>query len=119
MKPDYFSENLPPGTNPHDDLTPTMSALIIIAHVKEGIDLALKHKLNGEITDVIRQHHGTSFIAYFYKRALQQQEDARLGGKIMNMREDDIPEVRQESFRYPGPRPRTTEAAIVSLADSI
>lgn len=119
VKPEYFSENMPPGVNPHDDLTPTMSALIIIAHVKEGVDLALKHKLNGEITDIIRQHHGTSFVTYFYKRALQQQDDARLGGKIMNMREDDIPEVRQESFRYPGPRPKTKEAAIVSLADSI
>jgi membrane-associated HD superfamily phosphohydrolase len=96
-----------------------MSALIIIAHVKEGVDLALKHKLNGEITDIIRQHHGTSLVSYFYKRAIQQQEDARLGGKIMNMREDDIPEVSEESFRYPGPRPRTKEAAIVSLADSI
>ena len=119
VKPDYFTENMPPGDNPHDDLTPTMSALIIVAHVKEGVDLALKHKLNGEITDIIRQHHGTSLVSYFYKRALQQQEDARLGGKIMNMREEDIPEVKEESFRYPGPRPRTKEAAIVNLADSI
>jgi len=119
VKPDYFTENMHPGDNPHDDLTPTMSALIIIAHVKEGVDLALKYKLNGEITDIIRQHHGTSLVAYFYKRALQQQEDARLGGKIMNMREDDIPEVREESFRYPGPRPKTKEAAIVNLSDSI
>ena len=119
VKPEYFTENMHPGDNPHDDLTPTMSALIIIAHVKEGVDLALKHKLNGEITDIIRQHHSTSLVTYFYKRALQQQEDARLGGKIMNMREDDIPEVREESFRYPGPRPRTKEAAIVNLADSI
>jgi hypothetical protein len=69
--------------------------------------------------DVISQHHGTSLVSYFYQRALQQQEDARLGGKIMNMREEDIPEVSEESFRYPGPRPQTKEAAIVSLADSI
>jgi membrane-associated HD superfamily phosphohydrolase len=110
---------MPQGDNPHDDLTPTMSALIIVAHVKEGVDLALKHKLNGEITDIIRQHHGTSLVSYFYKRALQQQEDARLGGKIMNMREDDIPDVKEESFRSPGPRPRTKEGAIVNLADSI
>ena len=119
VKPEYFSENMPPGENPHDELTPTMSALIIIAHVKEGVDLALKHKLNGEITNIIRQHHGTSLVSFFHKRALQQQEDARLGGKIMNMREEDIPDVRAESFRYPGPRPTTKEAAIVSLADSI
>lgn len=119
VKPDYFTENIPHGSNPHDDLTPTMSSLIIIAHVKEGVDLALKHKLNGEVLDIIRQHHGTSMVSYFHKRALQQQEDARLGGKIMNMREDDIPAVREESFRYPGPRPRTKEAAIINLADSI
>lgn len=119
VKPDYFSENLPPGHNPHDDLTPTMSALIIIAHVKEGVDIALKNKLNPLVVDAIQQHHGTSLVAYFYQRALQQQEDARLGGKIMKMRAEDIPEVREESFRYPGPKPQTREAAILSLADSI
>lgn len=119
VKPQYFTENSRPGHNPHDDLTPTMSALIIIAHVKEGVDIALKNGLNSEVIDTIRQHHGTSIVSYFHKRALQQQEDARLGGKIMNMRPDDVPDVREESFRYPGPRPRTKEAAIVSLADSI
>jgi putative nucleotidyltransferase with HDIG domain len=119
VKPHYFTENMGQCDNPHDELTPTMSALIIIAHVKEGVDLALKHKLNSEIIDVIRQHHGTSTVSYFLQRALQQQEDARLGGKIMNLRADDIPEVSEESFRYPGPRPRTKEAALVSLADAI
>ena len=119
VKPEYFTENSRPGENPHDELTPTMSALIIIAHVKEGIDLALKHKLNEEIIDVIRQHHGTSLVSYFYQRALQQQEDARLGGKIMNMRPEDVPTVREESFRYPGPRPDTKEAAIISIADAV
>jgi len=119
VKPEYFTENMPSGENLHDELTPTMSALVILSHVKEGVDLALKNKLNDEITDIIRQHHGTSIVSYFYKRARQQQEDARLGGKIMNMREDDIPEVREETFRYPGPRPRTKESAIVNLADSI
>jgi putative nucleotidyltransferase with HDIG domain len=119
VKPDYFTENMRRDRNPHDELAPTMSALIIIAHVKEGVDLALKHGLNQEIMDVIQQHHGTSTVFYFYKRALQQQEDARAGGKIMNIREEDIPEVREESFRYPGPRPQTRECAIISLADSI
>jgi cyclic-di-AMP phosphodiesterase PgpH len=119
VKPEYFSENISPGNNPHDDLTPTMSALIIIAHVKEGVDLALKHKLNEEIVDIIHQHHGTSLVSYFYQRALQQQEDARAGGKIMNLRPGDIPEVRKESFRYPGPKPDTKESAIVSLADAV
>ncbi len=119
VKPDYFTENMRPGHNPHDELTPTMSALIIIAHVKEGVDLALKNKLNSLLVDAIQQHHGTSIVSYFHQRAIQQQEDARLGGKIMNLRDDDIPEVHEESFRYPGPRPQTREIAIVSLADSI
>ncbi len=119
VKPDYFTENMNYERNPHDDLAPTMSALIIIAHVKEGVDLALKYKLNQRIIDVIQEHHGTSLVYYFYKRALQQHQDARAGGKIMNMREGDIPEVREETFRYSGPRPQTRESAIVSLADMI
>src|SRR5437867_24883 len=119
VKPDYFTENMNFERNPHDDLAPTMSALIIIAHVKEGVDLALKHGLNKQIIDVIQQHHGTSLVYYFYQRALQQQEDARAGGKIMNIRKEDIPEVQEESFRYSGPKPQTKESAIVSLADIV
>ncbi|HYR23630.1 MAG TPA: HDIG domain-containing protein [Chthoniobacterales bacterium] len=119
VKPDYFTENMNFERNPHDDLAPTMSALIIIAHVKEGVDLALKHGLNKQIIDVIQQHHGTSLVYYFYQRARQQQEDARAGGKIMNIREEDIPEVQEESFRYSGPKPQTKESAIVSLADIV
>ncbi len=118
VKPEYFTENIS-ERNPHNDLAPTMSALIIIAHVKEGVDLGLKYKLKRQMIDVIQQHHGTSLVWYFYQRALQQQEDARQGGKIMNMREEDIPEVREESFRYPGPLPQTKECAIISLADCV
>jgi len=83
------------------------------------VDLALKHNLNRQIIKVIQEHHGTSLVYYFYKRALQQQEDARAGGKIMNMREDDVPEVKEASFRYPGPKPQTKESAIISLADMV
>jgi putative nucleotidyltransferase with HDIG domain len=119
VKPNYFSENIVADENPHDGLAPTMSALIIIAHVKEGVDLALKYGLNQRIIDVIRQHHGTSLVAYFYQRALQQQRDAREGGKIMNIREEDIPEVREESFRYSGPKPQFKECGIISLADAV
>jgi putative nucleotidyltransferase with HDIG domain len=119
VKPEYFTENMNFEHNPHDDLAPTMSALIILAHVKEGVDLALKYKLNHRIIDIIQEHHGTSLVYYFYQRALQQQEDARAGGKIMNMREEDIPEVREESFRYNGPKPQTKESAIISLADMV
>src|SRR5438045_9693684 len=92
-----------------------MSALIIIAHVKEGVDLALKYKLNQRIIDIIQEHHGTSLVRYFYQRALQQHQDARAGGKIMKLREDDIPEVKEESCRDGGPKPQTKEAAIVSM----
>ncbi|MEY2479485.1 MAG: cyclic-di-AMP phosphodiesterase PgpH [Verrucomicrobiota bacterium] len=119
VKPDYFTENMNFERNPHDDLAPSMSALIIIAHVKEGVDLALKHKLNQRIIDIIQEHHGTSLVYYFYKRALQQHDEARAGGKIMKMREDDIPEVSEESFRYSGPRPQTKESGIISLADAV
>src|SRR5712691_5012578 len=119
VKPEYFTENMNFERNPHDDLAPTMSALIIIAHVKEGVDLALKHKLNQRIIDIIQEHHGTSLVYYFYQRALQQQEDEREGGKITNIRKEDIPEVREESFRYNGPKPQTKESAIVSLADMV
>jgi putative nucleotidyltransferase with HDIG domain len=119
VKPNYFSENIVGNENPHDDLAPTMSALIIIAHVKEGVDLALKFGLNQRIVDVIQQHHGTSMVSYFYKRALQQQQDAREGGKIMNIRAEDIPEVREESFRYSGPKPQFKESGIISLADAV
>src|SRR5438477_2129894 len=119
VKPEYFTENMNFERNPHDDLAPTMSALIIIAHVKEGVDLALKHGLNRRIVDIIHEHHGTSLVYYFYKRALQQQDDARTGGKIMNLREDDVPEVRKETFRYSGPKAQTKESAIISLADMV
>jgi cyclic-di-AMP phosphodiesterase PgpH len=119
VKPEYYTENMNFERNPHDDLAPTMSALIIIAHVKEGVDLALKHGLNRRIVDIIQEHHGTSLVYYFYKRALQQQDDARTGGKIMNLREGDVPEVREETFRYSGPKPQTKESAIISLADMV
>jgi putative nucleotidyltransferase with HDIG domain len=119
IKPEYFTENIPPGASPHENLSPSMSALIIIAHVKEGIDLALKYRLKREVLDAIQQHHGDSIVHYFHQRALQQQRDAREGGKIMHMREEDVPEVSENSFRYPGPRPQTREIALLSLADAV
>jgi putative nucleotidyltransferase with HDIG domain len=108
IKPEYFTENIPPGVDPHENLSPSMSALIIVAHVKEGIDLALKYKLKKPVLDAIQQHHGDSVVSFFHKRA-----------KIMNMREEDVPEVSENSFRYPGPRPQTKEIALVSLADAV
>ncbi|RFC41799.1 MAG: hypothetical protein DVB28_002177 [Verrucomicrobia bacterium] len=118
VKPEYFIENARFGRNAHADLAPTMSALVIIAHVKEGVDLALKHHLNREIIDVIQQHHGTSTVYYFYRRALEQQEEAR---KVLAAvaEDEEPPEVREESFRYHGPKPQSRECAIVSLADGV
>jgi putative nucleotidyltransferase with HDIG domain len=119
IKPEYFTENIPPGANPHENLTPSMSALIIIAHVKEGVDLALKYGLKKQVLDAIEQHHGDSIVGYFHQRALQQAQDAREGGKIMNMREEDVPEVSESSFRYPGPKPQTKEIGLLMIADSV
>ncbi len=116
VKPGYFIENIGEGDNPHDDLTPTMSALVITAHVKEGVDIALKNKLNSEIIDIIEQHHGTSLVYFFYRRALDQQEEVR---KQVDANEDDVPEVAEKSFRYPGLRPQFKESGIVSIADAV
>ncbi len=118
-KAEYFIENIPQGEDPHSDLSPSMSALIIISHVKEGISLAYKHRLKKPIIDAIQQHHGDSLVYYFYKRAKQQEEDAKAGSKILHMHEEDIPAVSETSFRYPGPRPQSKEVAILMLADAI
>lgn len=118
VKPEYFTENMPPGDNPHDDLTPTMSALVILSHVKEGVDLGLRNKLNRRLIDSIQQHHGTTIVEYFYQRACRQERDARAGGSLMNIRPEDIPKVSEESYRYPGPKPQTVESVILGLADA-
>ena len=118
-KPAYFVENIGDGHNPHDDLTPNMSALIVMAHVKDGVDMAIKHRLNPEIINVIREHHGTSLIRFFYHRALKLRDDIQKEFEEGNAHEEDIPEVKKESFRYAGPKPRTRESAIISLADSV
>ncbi len=118
-KPAYFIENIGEGHNPHDDLTPNMSALVIMAHVKDGVDMAIKHKMNSEIVNVIKEHHGNSLIRFFYHRALKQRDEVRKQFEEGNAHEEDIPEVKMESFRYSGPRPRTRESAIISLADAV
>ncbi len=118
-KPGYFIENIAEGDNPHDDLTPTMSALVIIAHVKDGVDLALKNKLNTEIIDIIEQHHGNSLVYFFYRRALDQQEEMREQVEEGNANAEDIPSVGEKGFRYPGPKPQFKESGIISLADAV
>ncbi|MDZ4287769.1 MAG: HDIG domain-containing protein [Prosthecobacter sp.] len=118
-KPEYFIENMDPANNPHDDLTARMSALILIAHVKDGVDIAIKHNLNCRIIDVIEQHHGTSLAWYFYRRALDQKAEVIRLVEQGKSKEDDVPQVSEEVFRYPGPKPQFKESAIISLADAI
>ena len=117
-KPEYFIENQG-GVNPHDGLTPTMSALIIVSHVKDGVDLAVKHRLNPRILEVIQEHHGDSLVYFFYRKAqerLQKLEEERGGGVSDH---DDLPKIEEKSFRYPGPIPQSRESGIISLADAI
>ncbi|MBX3035234.1 MAG: HDIG domain-containing protein, partial [Bdellovibrionaceae bacterium] len=102
----YFIENQKPGQNPHDHLSPFMSKTLLIAHVKDGVELGMKYKLGKPIIDGILQHHGTTLIAYFYNKALDQ-------------RTDQDPEIAEEDFRYPGPKPQYKETALCMLADSI
>jgi cyclic-di-AMP phosphodiesterase PgpH len=119
-KPGYFIENQhDSGENPHDALTPTMSALIIIAHVKDGVDLAVKHKLNPRIIDVIQEHHGDSLVFYFYRRAQEQKklELEKVDRRLENP--EDLPTIDEKNFRYPGPRPSTRESGIIALADMV
>jgi len=105
-KPLYFVENQFGESNRHDKLSPSMSALIIKSHVKEGIELASQHKLPEVIVDMIPQHHGTSVIEYFYEKALTEAEE-------------EGTEVERSLYAYPGPKPQTKEAGILMLADGI
>ena len=105
-KPLYFIENMQGGENRHDKLSPHMSALILISHLKEGEALAKEKHLGQPIIDVIRQHHGTALIKFFYEKA-KQQADAT--GQVVDPQE----------FRYPGPKPQTREAGLVMLADAV
>lgn len=104
-KPGYFSENQMVGASKHDTLSPAMSKLVIMNHVKEGLEIAKKYKLNPALMDFITQHHGTSLVYYFYHRALQNTGAEE--------------EVKEDVYRYPGPKPNTKETAIVLLADSV
>jgi putative nucleotidyltransferase with HDIG domain len=108
-KPLYFIENQQGAENRHEKLAPSMSSLILISHVKDGVELAKERKLGREITDIIQQHHGTSLISYFYHKA--QERALSKSGKVV--------EIKEEDFRYPGPKPQTKEAGLVMLADMI
>jgi cyclic-di-AMP phosphodiesterase PgpH len=105
-RPDYFVENQRPGHNPHDKLLPSMSALILTNHVKEGVELAREHNLPQVIKDAIRQHHGTRLMKFFYTKAREQ-------------RDADAGDVTEEKYRYPGPRPRSKVLGVLMLADAV
>jgi hypothetical protein len=100
--PTYFTENQGNGINPHDDLDPEESAQIIIDHIINGIEIAKKYNLPDRIIDFIRTHHGDSLVYYFYKKAKEENQ-----------------EVDESIYRYPGPRPYSTETAILMIADSV
>lgn len=101
-RPYFFIENQFAKDNPHDKIAPTLSALIVIAHVKDGLEMAREHKLPQSIQDIIAQHHGDSYTQFFYHKALEEN-----------------PDVPEEAFRYDGVRPQSKEAALVLLADNV
>ena len=105
-KPLYFIENAGGIENKHDHLTPSMSSLILISHVKDGVELARESHLGQRIAHIIQQHHGTTLIAYFYQKA-KEKENA------------ETESLDEKDFRYPGPKPQTKEAGIVMLADAV
>jgi cyclic-di-AMP phosphodiesterase PgpH len=107
-KPEYFVENQLGGPNKHERLSPAMSLLVIVGHVKDGLELAKEYGLPRALHHFIESHHGTTLVEYFFHRAKSEAE--RKG--------EDEGSVEEFDFRYPGPRPRTKEAAILMLCDS-
>jgi putative nucleotidyltransferase with HDIG domain len=101
-RPYFFIENQFAQDNPHDKIAPTLSALIITSHIKDGLEMAKEHKLPQGIQDIIAQHHGDSMVSFFYHKAVEDNMD-----------------VSEEAFHYEGPKPQTKEAALVFLADSV
>ena len=109
LKPQYFIENVQSGTGSrHEHLAPAMSTLIIIGHVKDGVDLADQYNLPQQLIDFIEQHHGTTLVEYFYHEATKQAEESP----------DKKSDAEESSFRYPGPKPQTKEAGVMMIADA-
>lgn len=100
--PEMFIENQLTGYNKHEELSPYMSSLIVASHVKEGIELAKEYNLGQPIVDAIAQHHGTRLMTFFYAKALKQD-----------------PNTKEENFRYPGPKPKSREIALLMMADAV
>ncbi|URZ01146.1 HD family phosphohydrolase [Clostridium felsineum] len=104
-RPYFFKENQVGGKNPHDKINPNLSALVIISHVKDGVDIAKEYNIPQIIQDTIEQHHGTTLVKYFYITLKNKSENPE--------------DIKEENFRYPGPIPRSKETAIIMLADSV
>lgn len=133
VKPEYFVENQHDGINPHDKKNPSMSALVIKAHVKEGVEIARKNKLPRIIIDVIRQHHGTTLIQYFFHQAKEKakaddQADSAAtdvddpdgkNGKNGKAKVKPALRIEESTYRYDGPKPQFKESAIIFFADSV
>jgi putative nucleotidyltransferase with HDIG domain len=110
LKPQYFVENMTEGSKSrHEDLAPAMSTLIIIGHVKDGVDVAQQHNLPQRLIDFIEQHHGTTLVEYFFHEAAKQAD----------RQPDHKTDAEESSFRYPGPKPQSREAGVMMLADAV
>jgi hypothetical protein len=109
LRPNYFIENQRPGHNPHDRLAPSMSALILINHVKDGVELAREHNLPRVLADAIRQHHGTRMMQFFFDRAVKQSHAG----------EAETTEIAEAEYRYPGPLPQSKAMGVLMLADAV
>ena len=105
-KPEYFIENQESGGNRHEKLSPSMSALILSSHVKEGVEIAKEKRLPRRIVDIIQQHHGTRLITYFYSKAKEKEDPT-------------VQTVDKQDFRYLGPKPQSREAALIMLGDAV
>jgi cyclic-di-AMP phosphodiesterase PgpH len=104
-RPQFFIENQLHRLNPHDKISPNLSKTIIISHTRDGVEILKQHKIPKQIQDIAAQHHGTTLIRYFYHKALQQKKDGD--------------QVREEDYRYPGPKAQFKEAAIVGICDCV
>ena len=113
MKPLYFVENMTAGENIHDRLSPEMSRLVVISHVKDGVRIAQEEKLPKPMIDMIPMHHGTSVVEFFFNKKMRQSQNGE------ECASDDQKDRTREAFRYPGPKPTFREAGILMLADSV
>lgn len=120
-KPDYFIENQSGGPNKHDKLNPAMSLLVIVGHVKDGVEMARENGLPKSLHHFIDAHHGTTLVEYFYRRAKEQAAKTDEARSIEQILEDNADEQLPDEvdYRYPGPKPQTKEVAIVMLSDAI